>query len=491
MSDNMQAFLNETQSDSANMRDAMQGVNVAVDEVDVAQAYQDALSSADNDAVQIFVSSVSSLAVRVTGGDEVPLRLGLSQAEHTIWILLHLPRRFDAIDQAKLMDTDALGKYLFALSMIGFLDVMGVESVKHMVPIEINRAKQRAAGEDAAHKPRLKLRPRVYRPDIDGDPLHERGIVITIGDGKVLSGKSAAEELADRIATDELCKNIEQNFDEMPTQNHYAFLHIPKYSDAATIRTAYMRRVKDLHPDRLAGTSLAKNAAIVEKMDQLFKHLQDAYTILSDEVLRAEYDKGLDVPTFNPKNTRNGKKIRRIEEATMEYIKAEQFFKRKDYINAESHYRLAFELDEEDPRIATMLGWCIFMNDQVDEQLRVMEAKKRLEAVIESYNYAEAAYKLALVWRSVNREDEAQKMFLRTLSIDSKHTDATRERRLFESRQQRSKDSATANGKDHGKDHKDAKSAAKDSPTKDNKPSRVVSARADDSGGFLSKIFKR
>jgi molecular chaperone DnaJ len=64
-------------------------------------------------------------------------------------------------------------------------------------------------------------------------------------------------------------------------KDYYAALGVPKDADAATIKKAYRKLARDLHPDKNPDNAQA---------EARFKDVSEAYDVLSDEKRRAEYD---------------------------------------------------------------------------------------------------------------------------------------------------------------------------------------------------------
>ena len=64
-------------------------------------------------------------------------------------------------------------------------------------------------------------------------------------------------------------------------KDFYATLGVAKDADAATIKKAYRKLARTLHPDQNAGYA---------KADERFKDVGDAYAVLSDPEQRQQYD---------------------------------------------------------------------------------------------------------------------------------------------------------------------------------------------------------
>ena len=67
--------------------------------------------------------------------------------------------------------------------------------------------------------------------------------------------------------------------------NHYQILGIPADADIRLIKTAYRSMAKRFHPDTNKGSEAAA---------ELFRQLNEAYRVLSDERLRQSYDRKID-----------------------------------------------------------------------------------------------------------------------------------------------------------------------------------------------------
>ncbi|KAL4202853.1 hypothetical protein AMTRI_Chr02g223300 [Amborella trichopoda] len=69
---------------------------------------------------------------------------------------------------------------------------------------------------------------------------------------------------------------------------YYRVLGIPKGASVAEIRGAYRKLAMKWHPDKWA-----KSPSHAGEANRRFQEIQEAYTVLSDEVKRAMYDVGV------------------------------------------------------------------------------------------------------------------------------------------------------------------------------------------------------
>jgi DnaJ-class molecular chaperone len=72
----------------------------------------------------------------------------------------------------------------------------------------------------------------------------------------------------------------------------YRVLNVPRTADQATIKRAYHKLAKELHPDRNPGDGAA---------ERRFKEITQAYRLLSDPAMRARYDRGEIDASGNPR----------------------------------------------------------------------------------------------------------------------------------------------------------------------------------------------
>ncbi len=82
-------------------------------------------------------------------------------------------------------------------------------------------------------------------------------------------------------------ETIQQAFDALPKQDNYQVLGVTITATTQELKKAYFRLAKSYHPDRHFDPAMAD---MKSKLEALFDRIHKAYTILSDQVRRAEYD---------------------------------------------------------------------------------------------------------------------------------------------------------------------------------------------------------
>jgi curved DNA-binding protein CbpA len=238
---------------------------------------------------------------------------------------------------------------------------------------------------------------------------------------------------------------LAEAFARMDTLDHYMFLGVPPSADESTIRQAYVGLAREYHPDRIAGTPLTDDTETRGHIEALFRRLSLANKTLTNAEQRLRYDRELKTAATSAGNGGAGgnTRQRRPTEARNAFVMAETYFKKKDFHQAEVHYRQAVMFDGDEPMIAVGLAWCIFLNPEHPEDQRREEAKKRLEEALKRFKSAEAAYKLGRVLRELGDEVGAMKRFEEAVRITPNHVDAQRELRIAGMRKHKGEDDKT------------------------------------------------
>ena len=86
------------------------------------------------------------------------------------------------------------------------------------------------------------------------------------------------------VATREM---IQEAYDALASKDHYQVLGVTVTSTAQQIKLAYFRLAKSYHPDRHFDPAMSD---MKSKLEALFDRIHKAYTLLSDQAKRAEYD---------------------------------------------------------------------------------------------------------------------------------------------------------------------------------------------------------
>lgn len=84
--------------------------------------------------------------------------------------------------------------------------------------------------------------------------------------------------------TKEKVQKAEIALKQSKEKNYYKILGVPRNADKKVIKKAYRKLALDWHPD--------KNTEDKEKAEKMFQDISEAYEVLSDDEMRAKYDRG-------------------------------------------------------------------------------------------------------------------------------------------------------------------------------------------------------
>jgi len=409
-----------------------------------ANAYHKHRSAEDKAGNLAWASRVGSRALRVSPeavAKDVEGTFELDELERIIWRLLKLPRKYVELEHAGLFEADSLRAVLRGFVAADVVDIVEASEAKALLPAEIKRLKAEVQGK--AWRPAVGgLQAKVYRPDIG----LEGGQSVSSSSSTSSSSTSSAPQAAPQAPQFEVLLNPDEKklkaqlvnaAAQMTSLNHYVFLGVQQGADDQTVRSAYVHLARDYHPDRLSGTNLTNDRETKDAVDALFKRLGDANKTIGTAEARARYDRELALQQTSSTSTSETTRARRPVEARNAYAMAETFFKRKEYKQAEVHYRQAVMFDADEPMLQVALAWCIFLNPDHPEASRVDDARKRFDELVKKTKNGDAYYKYGRILREAGDEKGALSAFEKAVERSPGHVDAQRELRLALSRKEK------------------------------------------------------
>jgi curved DNA-binding protein CbpA len=320
------------------------------------------------------------------------------------------------------------------------VDIVDSGEAKALLPAEIRRLKAEVQGKE--WRPKVgTLAARVYRPDLDGASSSPSGTpVASLQSPSSSSSRASTKPTFEVLLTPEE-KRLKEQFltaaKAMGGLNHYQFLGVQQGADDGAIHAAYVHLAREYHPDKIAGGNLENDAEAKDAGDALFKRLGEAHKAIGTAEARARYDRELALSSSSSTTTGESKRPRRPVEARNAYLMAETFLKKKEFKQAELHYRQAVMFDPEEPIIQASLAWCIYLNTDSPLESRLAEAKKRLEDLLKSARTGDVFYKYGRVLRELGDEGGALRAFEKAVALTPGHTDAQREVRLAQARREK------------------------------------------------------
>jgi curved DNA-binding protein CbpA len=222
---------------------------------------------------------------------------------------------------------------------------------------------------------------------------------------------------------------VGQRVAALDTQNAYARLGVPNTATAEQIKSAYLTAAKRFHPDR--ASSSPGLISIVPDLEALFSALKEAHDDLGTSEARARYDHQL-------KHGGTGKVASRREEASLSLKMGEVLLKKRDFVAALHKLRRAVDLDPNGETLAA-LAWGIVSDPKVSPAGKEEAMSLINRAVRAAGGSAHTHYVAGVLWRTKDPESAAE-AFRKALALDPKHSDASLELRLLETRQGKGKD---------------------------------------------------
>ncbi len=408
-----------------------------------ANAFRKHRDADDKQGNLAWASRVGSRALRVSteaAHKDIEGSFELSELEKIVWRLLKLPRRYTDLEHSGLFEQDALRSVLRGFVAADVVDIVDSSEAKVLLPAEIKRLRAEVQGK--SWRPAVgALQAKVYRPDIGLDPSSSSSptaSAVPVSSSSPPSTPSPTFEVLLSPDEERLKAQLIGAASAMAKLDHYAFLGVKKGCDDATVRAAYVQLARDYHPDRLAGTNLVNDPEAKNAVDLLFKRLGEAQKTVGNAEGRARYDHELKLRQSSASEVSGEvKRPRRPVEARNAYAMAETFFKRKEFKQAEVHYRQAVMFDAEEPMLQVALAWCIYLNPEHGEAQRIQDAKKRFEELVKTTKNGDAYYKYGRILRDAGDEGGAYRAFERAVERSPGHVDAQRELRLAQSRREK------------------------------------------------------
>jgi Flp pilus assembly protein TadD len=216
--------------------------------------------------------------------------------------------------------------------------------------------------------------------------------------------------------------------------DYFTLFGLPMDASADDVRSTYFMLARKLHPDRLAAIGVEDED---RQAQRLMACINEAFSVLNDPVRRAEYLSILNrggeaaVRAEEQKADEIAMKVMRAEE---EFRQGEMALRREQIAAAIAHFKLAVELQPNEPEYQALLAWAQFANAQ-DKSTVASQTRKALIRAAESNSESPTAhFYLGRVERMLGREKEALYCFYQVLRIKPNHSEAKSEARILEQR---------------------------------------------------------
>jgi len=203
------------------------------------------------------------------------------------------------------------------------------------------------------------------------------------------------------------------------SQNYYELLRLDSEATSQEIEDAYHKLAKLYHPDQQFQEGMAQ---LKDELENISAKLKEAYTILSDESRRWEYDLSLATAMSDSGGPMSGtmKKPKDVAKAKEAFAKGIDSFKARDFESATVKFKEATRMDGTNAGYYSHLALALLQRPR-----REAEAE---EAMLEAINLepknADHRANLGLLYQKAGINDKAKESFNEALKIDPKNVKA-------------------------------------------------------------------
>ncbi len=196
-------------------------------------------------------------------------------------------------------------------------------------------------------------------------------------------------------------------------KEHYHVLGLDRSADRDAIREAYYTLARKLHPDRFRSGAMAD---LLERIEEFFTKVTEAYNTLYDPERRSDYDALLDAETDREAKPQTD----RAYLARENFARARLLADRRRYTEALGFLENAIQLDGNRALYRLELGRLLGLNPR-----RRAEAERALlYAVTLDPSLRDAYLALGQLYRRAGRNSDAARMFREVLQWDPTHAEA-------------------------------------------------------------------
>lgn len=244
----------------------------------------------------------------------------------------------------------------------------------------------------------------------------------------LLDEEARARRKAERPIDSELRKQILEDYKRIMPADYFVALGVDHRCDSAGVRRAYYALAKQYHPDRFLGRGLSDD--MEHKVNEIFGHITQAYTVLSNPTTRAGYREELE----------NGPKakvdVNQVIEAETAFQQGRALLKIRQFKAAAAKLKISIELSPEEPEYLTSYAWAVYKsapeNAGVQSQaLEILLASRELNPGLEATHLY-----LGYVYQAQGKERQAEKSFEMAVQANPDCTEALRELRLINLRRE-------------------------------------------------------
>lgn len=215
----------------------------------------------------------------------------------------------------------------------------------------------------------------------------------------------------------------------MMRQDYFTLMGVSETDSRDQVRRSYYNLVKKYHPDRFLEQDLSPD--LRDKASALFQLISDAHETLTDPARKAIYLN--DLRGKNPART----SVEDVLQAESAFRQGLILSRAKKYAEALEQFNLAIDLGGNEPEYLTHQAWSSYKLDPGDPPRAERSRQTLLRALDVNPRLALAHLYLGFIDKSEGHEKEAQRRFERAIQCNPNCTEALRELRLMNMRQEK------------------------------------------------------
>ncbi len=349
-------------------------------------------------------------SVQLKGGSLGIVEYEPNKLEKRLITYLDKPRKPDQLERA-LKKRRAVRGFLRALELLERLSVLPVSK-----GIAIPRATLLSVDLPGVEQAKARAR---ATSDINAQPITE--VVVPP------PSRPAAKRRPPVV------REVEALHAELDNKNYFELLGADHKTPPAELRKLFTTLAKKYHPDAFPN-DVEDEVAV--KARELTAALNEAYQTLSNDEKRSHYM----VLLSDVRIKGDMKRVEKVREAEMKAKMGGVMLKKRDYVKARELFKRAIELDPETGDYKAHYAWSVFADPKSDRNTAVQEALPLVkQALAKQADSPTVHFYMAQLLKAQGNDKDALHHFKQTLRYDRKHTEAQREVRLLELRQDKQK----------------------------------------------------
>ena len=361
--------------------------------------------STDDKALRRLNDDLLGHSVMLTCTVEEAHAFGHDAADEPILISLEKPRKPDQLER-EIGNRRHVRAVLLALSLAGKLERLPAHK-----GVPFAKTPRRSKTEGAAPAPRIE------RASTSAQPKPT--------EPKPRPAKASAD-------TKKLADDIKAAAKGIDDRSCFDLLGATESTPKDDLRVAYTDLVRKYHPDALSQQGLPQD--VLDLAAELSGKLNEAYDTLTDDRKRAEY-----LRLYHDDRIKgSSRKKALLDDAQTKFKMALVLLKKRNYTQARELLKYATESDGKNGTYKAYFAWSLWTDPSLLIDVVGPKVMDLLAAAVKlAPDDAQAHYFYGAVLKVRGDLAKAQKFFRKTLEIDPRHVEATRELRLMRMRQKK------------------------------------------------------